>query len=213
MASDLESDADQIEKMRELGDACLVLPGLLRCTARQLCILNASANLPIEVAAGACRTVFEVNIHTRLVTTSPDRMREVQSQAGYDEIELIEGFLRLEDKQTSESVSRLRKRKADIEEILKRHGLERPKDRKTRINIRDDAKAAGMQEEYSALYKFYSKYVHGSSWLIYRPDSHRDIPEFRGAFLIKTQLYAADTWQRIRQYALREPSSASSQGQ
>ncbi len=54
----LERKAAEVWDRMELGDACRVFPGLLRSTARQLRILEASGTLPIEVTAGACRTTF-----------------------------------------------------------------------------------------------------------------------------------------------------------
>lgn len=114
--------ADQIWTMTHLQEAARVFPNMLRCIARQLRILGASMDLPIEVAAAACRTVFELNLRTRLMTAHPDRVREFWVERVFEEISLIQAFKRLSDSGTSEQT--LKPLNDRIEELRIREQVE-----------------------------------------------------------------------------------------
>jgi hypothetical protein len=53
MAAKYEKEAGRLWTMVELDSGARVWPGILRCVARQLTIIDAGQNLPIEVMAGA----------------------------------------------------------------------------------------------------------------------------------------------------------------
>jgi hypothetical protein len=56
------------------------------------------------VAAGACRTTFEVNIRARLVITNPARLHEFMAERVFDEISIVEAFKSLAEEETPKSV-------------------------------------------------------------------------------------------------------------
>ncbi len=60
------------------------------------------------------------------------------------------------------------------------------------------AKAVGLESEYKAFFKLYSKYVHPSSWLVNRDPYWVQAWQWRTIFTVSAQLYAADTIERIK---------------
>lgn len=154
-----EALADQIRNRTELEDAARVFPNVLRCIARQLRILETSSSLPIEAAAAACRTVFEVYVRTKLMTEKPELIRSFWVERVFEEISLLDAFKRLADNETQASVlAPINSRIEEIKSYIKKWNLAKPTTEST-FKI---TKAVGMSEEYKALYGFYSKYTHGS---------------------------------------------------
>jgi hypothetical protein len=193
----LDKDADRIWPLRELGPICHVLSNLLRCTARQLRMLDKSAMLPIEVAAGACRTTFEVNIRTRLVISNPARLHEFIAERVFDEISILEAFKSLVEESPEETpksvLDPIDDRLRELLNFADKKKLSKPK----RQTWEARAREANVSKEYNTLWRLYSNYVHGSSWLVNAQDSERDNDDYRNLLLIQTQIYAGDTKQRI----------------
>jgi hypothetical protein len=189
--------ANDIWTKTHLQEAARVFPNMLRCIARQLRILGASMDLPIEVAAGACRTVFELNVRTRLMTAHPDRIREFWVERVFEEISLIEAFKRLCDSGTSErTLKALNDRIEELRGYATKWKLVKP-------SVESSfkmAELAGEADEYKALYGFYSKYTHGTAWLVNAKDGERDGEGYRTIFLVQTQLYAFDAYKRIEDF-------------
>ena len=67
------------------------------------------------------------------------------------------------------------------------------------------ANIVGCKDEYTALFKFMSKYVHPTSWLVNRSPGVTQSDEYRDILLITAQLYAVDSYERTRK-ALGLPS-------
>lgn len=192
--ADFERLAAEVWKKVHLQDAARILPNLLRCIARQLQILNSSSTLPIEVAAGACRTVFELNIRTRLIAQEPQLMREFWSERVFEQISLIEAFKRLTHAETSpETLKPLNDRVDELRRHAAKGNLKKPSTEST-FKM---AERVGLGDEYKALYGFYSKYTHGTAWLVNSQDADRDGPGYRTTLLVHTQVYAFDAKQRI----------------
>jgi hypothetical protein len=201
-----EDLADQIRNRTELEDASRVFPNVLRCIARQLRILGASSSLPIEAAAAACRTVFEVYVRTKLMTEKPELIRSFWVERVFEEISLLDAFKRLADNETQASaLAPINSRVEEIKNYIKKWNLAKP----TTESTFKFAEAAGMSEEYKALYGFYSKYTHGSAWLVNTQDSERDGEGYRTIFSVQTQLYAEATLESIQRYVAERSKTAS----
>jgi len=189
--------AETIWNKTHLGDACRVLPNMLSCIARQLRILNASMNLPIEVAAGACRTVFELNLRTRFMISHLDYIREFAAERAFEEISITKSFIKLIHEDTpNEFIKPLEERIEEIKRITNKWKMEKPKGKSTK----ELAKDADLVTEYETLYNFYSKYTHGSAWLVNSSNEQRDGEPFRNIFFVKTQIYAFDSYKRIEDF-------------
>lgn len=197
-----EALADSIWNKTHLQEAARVLPNVLNCIARQLRILESSMTLPIEVAASVCRTVFELNIRTRVMTANPSRIKEFWAERVFEEISLLEAFKRLSDSETPErSLQVVNERVDDLRRYAVKWALTKP----TVESTFKLAELAGAAEEYKALYGFYSKYTHGTAWLVNSKESERDGEAYRTIFHVQTQLYAVDAYKRIEDFVLQQP--------
>lgn len=189
-ASQFETRADALWRRDELKDGSRVYPAILRCTARQLRILARSADMPIEVAALACRITFETNIRARLSVADHGYLLRFQQEFVGDEVDLLNGWLELAEPDSPNAWrADMHERLAEISAIMERRKLKSLK----ATSIHDASVQAGVFKEYRSMYKFYSKYVHASGWLLLASDERRDGEAFRMMLAVMTQYYAADT--------------------
>ena len=116
----------------------------------------------IEQLAWSVRNLHEIDLILRYVLQSEANLKHWVGQMLADEKEIVEGFLVLEDVISSEQSIQFKERLKRLEEVCARLGLtmQRP------WRIDQLAKATNRQKEYRNLYKFYSKFVHPSSWLV-----------------------------------------------
>lgn len=196
------------EQLDLLQEGARVFPNILRAIARQLTILSKNTSLPIEVIAGACRTVFEINLRVRLMMLKPELIREFWIERVYEEVSILEAFKRLADVDTNPLVLRpIDDRLSEIRQYILKHRLRRP-----RVDsIFKQAEEAGCSDEYKALYGFYSKYTHGTSWLVNSKDVERDGEAYRNIFIVQTQLYAYDSLGRIDNYVKKKREQLTTQ--
>lgn len=192
-----ESLAKNLWNNKYLDEDARVFPNVIRCIIRQLQILEASPRLPLESAAGACRTTFEVYVRTKLMTERPQLISEFWVERIFEEISLLEAFKRLAHQETPAStISLIDSRIKEIKAYISKWKLQKPSVESTF----KQAESAGLSEEYKALYGFYSKYTHGSAWLVNARDAERDGDGYRIIFTTQTQLYAEATIECIRGY-------------
>jgi len=180
-----------------LEEGARVFPNIIRCINRQLNILKVSPSLPLEVADGACRTVFEVYIRTKLITDQPELIRDFFIERVFEEISILKSFKRLAHEETPSSViGVLDSRLKEIGDYISKYQLKKPQV----LSSFKLAEAAELDDEYKTLYGFYSKYTHGSAWLVNAKDEERDGDGYRIIFTAQTQVYAESTVQHIREY-------------
>jgi hypothetical protein len=129
-------------------------------------------------------------------------MKEFLAERLFDELELIKAVKTLATGESTQAaaINNLDLRTRQLNDMASRYGIERPKG----MSWRDRAKAASVEDEYLALYGFWSNYVHGTSWLINTAEEARDSWQYRTIFALKTQLYAGDTLSRVREYVEKE---------
>jgi len=196
-AAHFEKRANEIFLLSHLQEASRVFPNVLKAMARQINILSACASLPIEVVAGACRTVYEINIRIRLMTQNSELIKEFWIERVFDELSLLEAFKRLANVETSSAVLRpIDLRIWELSQYIQKWQLKKPASE----SVAKLAEKVGCLEEYKSLYGFYSKYTHGSAWLVNAKDSERDGEGFRNILIINAQLYAYDSLKRIDDY-------------
>jgi hypothetical protein len=203
--SEFEKRADELWEVTSLQEGARVFPNILRATARQLGILSASPSLPIEVVAGACRTVFEINIRVRLMTRNPSLIKEFWVERVFEEVSLLEAFKRLADMDTGPLVLRpIDVRLQELRQYILKWQLKKP----AFESVFKQSEEAGCSSEYKALYGFYSKYTHGTAWLVNAKDAERDGEGYRGLLTVQTQLYAYDSLGRIDDYVRKQQERA-----
>jgi hypothetical protein len=80
--------AKRIEALADLRHASVVLPSILRCIVRQL-DMSLYDNLPVEVQATACRILFELRDHTKLMVTEPARISKFLAERWFNELDVL----------------------------------------------------------------------------------------------------------------------------
>lgn len=155
---------------------------------------------PIEGVAWCTRNLFELNLVLRYILQDPKNVNVWMGQAAGDEKQIIEGLLTLATDSTQPALRVLKDRLLQIDEVCKRHGIdpERP------FVMSELAKAVGRAEDYKALYKLFSKYVHPSSWLVNVPAENSRSEKTLNVFLINATLYSGDTYGRLDEWLKRQ---------
>jgi hypothetical protein len=197
MAGRFENEADSLWQRVDLDAGARVWPGILRCLARQLQIIDLAQKMPIEVLAGACRTIFELNIRTRQMVSQPGLIREFLNERAFDEMDLLEGMKKLTTKQ--ELRETFDARLSQLRVAVQKHHVKRPLEQA----VWQRAKAANMANEYSALYRFYSKYTHATPWLSITQPEERDGSGYRQVLLLQSQAYAEDAFAKITAFVAK----------
>ncbi len=172
----------------------LVLFNLLGKARLYLHCLRCSLSEPTELLGFLTRSLFELNIITRYVLMSEENLKRFGSEFVVDKKQILQGLLTLGEDSSREAVQTLEKEIARIEEIAKKHNRAPQKSE----FIKDKAREVGLSEDYEALYKLFSKYVHPSSYTINATPEEIHSNEVRNIFLIYSQIYADDMFQRIK---------------
>lgn len=107
---------------------------------------------------------------------------------------MLEGFLSLADR----ADPGLRKGIEDEISRIKSSAAENALELRKPLSTADLAREVGCEEEYAALFKFMSKYVHPSSWLVNLPQSFTGADVYRFVLCTHLQIYSLDSYQRVR---------------
>lgn len=197
LATNLRKAGQALLKRQDLGIGCRVYPEIGRSTAEQLQLLAKLFEEPIEITANVCRTVFEINVTLRYCLSLPVRLDAFANQAGTDEISIYKSIKDLADEDTDRrKLDLLDQHMNQIRDILRKHGRSLKPDRTSMFQM---AKEVGLKDEYDSMYGIYSKYVHASAWFVLRKRDHIDLPVYRITMQLHTQLYAADTLNRLQE--------------
>jgi len=161
LADSLDSLLATIQQKFERNNRNLVLFNLGRRALHEARRVATGIEHPIEEAAWSVRNLHEIDLTIRYIQQSEEHLRDWLGQMTQDEKDIIEGVLVLQDKMKPEDVERSKARLKRVEETGSRLGIamRRP------WNMSHIARATDREKEYKMLYKFYSKYVHPSSWL------------------------------------------------
>lgn len=178
--------AYKIRDSKSRDEKHLFLHNFVVYTAIQIKYLSVTLDFPTEFHAWIARNLFELSILARYVSLSADNLKEYSTELPNDEIEILEGMKEIvppEEKATlhdiTDRITALKNVTANYDRVLHRY--------KSTANL---AKKTGMEKEYNAFFKLYSKYVHPSAWLIHGSTErvHRD--EIKKTFLVQALLYA-----------------------
>ncbi len=116
----------------------------------------------LEELAWSVRNLHEIDLTLRYIQQSDERLAEWTAQMLTDEKDVVEGFLTLAAKLPPQERARLEERLDRIQETSATLGLQmrRP------WSMRSLAQGTGREHEYDTFYKFFSKFVHPSSWIV-----------------------------------------------
>ncbi|MBI4522912.1 MAG: hypothetical protein HY695_03760 [Deltaproteobacteria bacterium] len=163
---------------------------------RNLCLFNLGARAmhevrrvaqalegDIEDSAWRVRNLHEIDLTLRYILQSDEHLAEWTGQMLTDEKDVVEGFMTLAAKLSPRDRARLEERLARIRETSTRLGLEmrRP------WLMRNLAKATNREREYQMFYKFFSKFVHPSAWLVNGRWERTGGPTYRNLIVGLTQ--------------------------
>jgi hypothetical protein len=194
----VEKLADFIRKNLDRTERNYVLYCILGKVKSYLYTLVRSLEGPTEQLAFISRSFFELNLIVRYVLMNEENLKRFVAESAVDRIEVYKGILELpeaNEKDNAEQAKVLRKEIARINELAEKYKL----DYKGHISMKDIAKKAGLEVEYKALYKLFSKYVHPSSYTITMRSEDTHSLEMRNIFLIHAQLYAGYVFQCIKE--------------
>ena len=199
----LESSVSLIDKHMEFVRANLerternlVLYNLLAKTRLYLYCLMTSLTGPTELLGFITRSLFELNLITRYVLMNEENLKRFVAQTAEDKIKILEGILEFRKDSSEENAKILEDEINRVKTLKQKHNLTSIKPLPTFRNI---ARIVGLEKEYKALYKLFSKYVHPTPYIINGSPREIHSNEVRNIFLIHAQLYAGDTFQRIKE--------------
>ena len=185
--------SQNIRETKERNEKNLALYNILKSlsveTYKVLNSLELNENL-----AWSTRNLFETNIILRNILEN-NMIEKWVSNRLTDEIQLLEG-LKSYSNQEIEHTEILNGR---IEEI-KSYAIENSINLVGHTDMRTLSKNVNLEEEYLGFYKFYSKYVHPTSWSINVDDETKNSNEFKNILLINNQKYLIDSVERIKKY-------------
>lgn len=183
------ANLDKTERNTVLYNLLLKLRLYLHC-------LMSSLMGPTEQLGFATRSLFELNLITRYVLMSEENLRRFVAESMVDMIQIFEGLSEAAHISSKEDVRIYEQEIARSKAFAKKHNLPLKKPNP----IRDIAKVVGLELEYKALYKLFSKCVHPSSYSI-NVGSQELLggDRLRVVFFAFALLYAGDTFQRIKE--------------
>lgn len=159
-----------------------------------------------ETLAWHTRNLFELNLIVRYVLKSSKNLDLWEGQTAKDEIDFLRGILGVVSDKESSDAKVIAERIAHVQSLVERHGVQVPTS-KEKLGYLDMASSLGLEDEYRALYRLFSKYVHPSSWLVNTSDENAQCWQYRQIFIIRAQMYAWDTYTRLCHALGIEPRS------
>jgi len=184
-----------IQTSSERTEKSVLLYNILNKVNRYLYSLISSLGGPTEQIGLVTRSLFELNVITRYVLISEENLIRFVAEGAFDKIQILEGLLELRETSSKENVKIIEEEITRLRTIVKDSNLILKKPES--IIIR--ARMAGLEQEYKALYKLFSKYIHPSSYTINAGYKEIHGSGIRNIFLIHAQLYAGDTFRLIKE--------------
>lgn len=195
IATQFSEVADLIAVRIPRAQQSLALLNLSRRFAHELFRLERLAGEGIDLVAWCTRNAFELNLLVRYVLLSDAMAGAFLGESAKDEQQILEGFATFANGQSSEARAVVQSRIEDIGKLASKHGIQLRKPKSTS----DIAKEVGCADEYAGLFKFMSKYVHPSSWLVNRKPEDTQSLEYWNVLVIHAQMYALDALRRINE--------------
>ncbi len=201
-ATRVASIAAYIRASRERNELNLALHNLTDRTSRELLRLAKNHDQGLDLLAWCTRNVFELNLLVRFVLLNEENAGRFLAEAAMDEQQILEGFLSISNSTSKEEYGIIERRIAEIDELAAIRGIKLLKP----IQTSKLAEIVGCADEYVGMFKFMSKYVHPSSWLVNKPVIQTDNYFYWDILVVHAQLYAMDSYERTRK-ALKIPES------
>ena len=185
---------DWVAKSLERNDRNLAFFNILGQTVPFLRFAAWGIDKPIQVLAFSARSVFELNLRGRHMLRSDENLRQWMSEGVIDSIQVLEGVLELRESASAGDVALL---EAEIERLRSLAGRHELAHRGKLLQVGELARSVGLESDYKAFFKLYSKLVHPSSYLVNGAATAWD-RVLRQVLVVNLQLYAYDLLERVR---------------
>jgi hypothetical protein len=149
-----------------------------------------------DTLALSTRNVFELNLIYQYTCLSEENLKEWIGNKAKDEIEILEGMLKLSQNPNSDEEKVVKERIDKITTTAEKKNLEIKKQLSTKVI----AEKVGLVAEYDSLFKLYSKFIHPTSYLINSAPSEINSLQYKNIFLIQFQIYLYDLESRLRDF-------------
>jgi hypothetical protein len=193
-AARLAALATHIQSTYPRTERTLALRNLATRIGQELLRIAKNLDESHDLLAWATRNIFELNLLVRYVLLAEGNAKLFMAEAAKDEVEVLEGFASLSGIEDKEAQGIVALRITHIKTVTATHGIVL----KRSLSPADLAKLVGCAAEHKGLFKFLSKYVHPSSWLVNMPSSETQSDTYWNLLVVHSQLYAADAYERIR---------------
>lgn len=172
---------------------------LIKATAEYLVVARSSLESHISVSALATRNIYEINLQLRALLEIEGRQDAWQSEAVLDKRQMLEGIMALsqnENSKLSNETHILQSEVLRLTELIVKYNLPSISSHTQPAKL---AKKLGMESEHASMFKFYSKLVHPTSYLV-NDFNDASANEHRVALQIHAQLYALDSLNRYGEF-------------
>ncbi|MFT5617211.1 MAG: hypothetical protein ACI85I_000427 [Arenicella sp.] len=156
-----------------------------------------------DTLALSTRNVFELNMIYRYTCLSDDNLKEWIGNKAKDEIEILEGILKLSENSNSDEERIIKERIDKINTTAQQQNLKVKK----QLNTKSLAEKVGLVAEYNGLFKLYSKFIHPTSYLINSAPVDIESLQYKNIFLIQFQTYLYDLESRLRDFYISKHKS------
>lgn len=174
----------------------VALTNIAKGTQRSLGLLvnNLSDDYDITLVALCTRNLFELNIRLRSIIKDENSLNTWMSEMVMDENQILDAISTIANDSHAAELDLFENKKKLNNSILDKHNL---KSVKRPENVKDIAESVGELEEYTALFKLFSKLLHPTSYLINSHSAAGCIYNFN-ILIISAQKYAFDLFERLR---------------
>lgn len=149
-----------------------------------------------EAVAHASRNMFELNIIYRHTRMSDENLKDWLGNKFQDEIEILEGILKLSENPGSDHELILQERIRHIRATAQKHQIKLSR----QLTTKTIAAKVGLIDEYDGFFKLYSKFVHPTSWLINSKNDKVSSFEYKTILLVQFQTYLFDLEGRLSEF-------------
>ena len=188
----LSNAAQKITQFTTHSGLHITLPPLLLSASKAMSLVSINGTkTPIEIIALSTRNTFE--LYTRLVhlIKSEENCQAWREEAVTDQKQIYDGILTIEGPKSLKNTIQMERKRVERHAQKKGLGLNRKIPHFKKLAVE-----AGLESEYDAFFKLYSKFVHPSSFVVNWPEAS-STPMYRSAFIFNIQQYGLLMLERL----------------
>ncbi|MGK3126018.1 DUF5677 domain-containing protein [Candidatus Pantoea formicae] len=174
----------------------IAINNIAKGTHRSLSLLanNLSDDYDITLVALCTRNLFELNIRLRSIVKDESSLNTWMSEMVMDENQILDAISTIANNNHAAELELFENKKILNNSISEKHNLKSVKSPET---VKVIAEKVGELEEYTALFKLFSKLLHPTSYLINSHSTAGCIDNFN-ILIVSAQKYALDLFERLK---------------